>query len=165
MVISNIWKGGLIMFGIFGLILGFGIAILFVLFIIAIGLYLLFAFGLYTMGMKRGIELSWLAFIPIAQLYVVGIILKRLKVFSIEIPRPEIVLPLTPIVVSIVSNIRIIGPLAGIAELILFIAVMYYLFKMYKGADTAILYTVLSIIFWFMMPIFVFMMRNTDPIE
>lgn len=153
------------MFGIFGVILGLGIAIIFFLFIIFAVLYLLFAFGLYTMGMKRGIELSWLAFIPVAQFYVVGLLLKRLKVFNIEIPRPELVLPLAPIAVSIVNRIPLIGALAGIAQLILFIAAMYYLFKMYKGKDNAILYTVLSIILWFMLPIFIFLMRNSDPIE
>jgi hypothetical protein len=152
-------------FGALGTLFALGAVVIIIFLLAGIALYILGTFGLYSMGKRRGIELSWLAFIPVAQLYVVGAILKKLKIWGLEIPRPELTLPVAWLVVIILNKIAVIGFLASIANLILVIGAFYYLYKMYKGKDTAILYTILSFILWFMLPIFLFTLRNTDPIE
>lgn len=62
--------------GFFLAILAFmGIFIVF-MFLFAIVMYFFMAFGLYRMAENQNIELSWLAFIPIAQYYLLGVLVQ-----------------------------------------------------------------------------------------
>lgn len=131
---------------------------LFIFVIIGLGLYVLGAVGLYVISKRRGLENPWLAFIPVVQLHLVGKLIKRLNLFGIEIPKPEIYLPVLVIIAAVLSNIRYVGVLFSLANLVLCFGSFYYLFKQYKDQGTAILYTIFT-------PIFLFVIRNTDPIE
>lgn len=139
--------------------LAFGILIL-----VSIGLYLLFAFGLFKMGEKEKVEYSWLAFIPIAQLYILGKLIKEIKLFKYVIPRHELVLPIAALAYMILGRIPLIGWLLWLATLILGIAALYYLFRRYKG-ENAVVMTVLSVVLFFMGPIFIFNMRDATPLD
>ncbi|MFZ5354166.1 MAG: hypothetical protein ACOZCL_15790 [Bacillota bacterium] len=144
------------------------------LFIAVIGiiLYVLLAVGLYGMAKNAGIGNEWFAFIPILQMYIIGKILKEVKIANYTVPQLELVLPLAPIAVSIAGYILGIIPVLGdlvalllnIAYLIFNIIVLYNLYKKYKG-EGAVLMTVLSVILFFMMPIYIFTLRNSTPIE
>jgi hypothetical protein len=140
-------------------------------FIIGIALYVLFAIGLYGLSKTEGTGNEWFAFIPILQLYIVGKILKEVKISTYTIPQLELVLPLAPIAVLIAGSILGIIPLiGGLLELVLNLAffifsiiVMFNFYKRYRG-DSATLMTVLSVILFFMGPIYVFNLRNAKPL-
>lgn len=128
--------------------------IIFVVAIIAIAFYFIYSYALYKMAVKQSIENSWLAFIPIAQSYIIGRLIKNLKVFNFEIPRIEIVLPASALVTLVFSQSEVLGGLLSIANFILMLFALNKLYKLYKP-ENATLYTVLSI-FGFPVP-FIFL--------
>jgi hypothetical protein len=144
-----------------------GFAILFC--IIAIVMYLLFSFGLYQMAKNQGIQYEWLAFIPIAQMYIPGKIIKTLKVFNFDIPMVELTLPVSLLVVIALGNIPFIGFLICIAFAMLLYSAVYKLFCLYKGrenAQTMLIISLLSLpLGGFMLPVYAFMIRNLRPLE
>lgn len=151
------------------LLVGGFVSVLF--FIIGVGLYLLFAVGLYGLAKTEGTGNEWFAFIPILQLYIIGKILREVKISTYTVPMLELVLPLSPIAVTIAGNILgVIPVLGGLLRLILNLAfmvfsviVLYNFYKRYKG-EKATLMTVLSIVLFFMGPIYVFNLRNAKPL-
>ena len=143
----------------------------FFFFIIGIGLFILTAIGLYGLAKTENTGNEWFAFIPILQFYIVGKILKEIKISTYTIPQLELVLPLAPIAVFIAGSILGILPLIGgllslilnIAFAIFTIIVLFNFYKRYKG-DSATLMTVLSVILFFMGPIYVFSLKNARPL-
>ena len=155
---ENIMRTGLpLLFAIIG---GFALLLL----VIAIGLYVLLAIGLYTLAKNENIEYPWFAFIPILQLYIIGKILKEIKIGNFTIPNLEIVLPVIPIAIGFLNLIPILRSILSLAYFIFNIIVTYQFFKRYKG-DQAVVFTVLSAISFFLLyPIFVFTIRNATPL-
>lgn len=139
--------------------------------IIGILLYVLLAIGLYGLAKTEGTGNEWFAFIPILQLYIVGKILKEIRIGGYTIPMLELVLPLAPIAAPIVGSIIGIIPIIGglvqllinLALMVLYVVVYYNFFKRYRG-DQAILMTVLSIILPFMGPIYIFRLKDARPL-
>lgn len=142
------------------------------LLIVGIGLYVLFVIGLYGLAKTEETGNEWFSFIPILQLYIIGKILKEIKISTYTIPKLELVLPIAPFAVMIAGGILgiipVIGPLCALilnlAYLIFSIAIAYHFFKRYKG-EKAVLMTVLSVILFFMGPIFVFNLRKAKPLS
>lgn len=130
--------------------------------IIGLPLYILGSLGLMKMAQNRGIENPWLAWIPVANAYILGRILKDVDVFHYNIGKLEMVLPLGLVASGILGRIPLIGWLLSIAIFIVTIFVFIKLYKMYAPANY-VLYTVLSVIGLF--PIFVFIVRNNVPYE
>lgn len=141
-------------------LIGGGFIVLLVFFV----LYLLGAIGLYKLAKNKGIDYSFLAFIPILQGYIVGVLISKFKVFNFEIPRPEIILPIAPVMASVLSPIPLVGALAGVGLIILNVFALNKLFSIYVK-DNATLYTVLSVVLPFMLPIFLFSIRNKTPVK
>ena len=143
----------------------------FLFFIVGIALYLLFAAGLYGLAENEKTGNEWFAFIPILQLYIIGKILKVVRIGNYRIPQLELVLPLAPIALAIAGRILDIIPFLGglltfllnLAYTVFSIIVMYNFYKRYRG-DKAMLMTVLSIILFFMGPIYVFNLRKSRPL-
>lgn len=145
----------------------------FLLFAIIIGivLYLLASIGLYGLAKSENTGNEWLAFIPILNFYIIGKILREIKIGGYTIPMLELVLPLASIAVPIAGNILGIAPILGtlveallyLAYLVFSILVMYNFFKRYKG-DQATLMTVVSVVLFFMWPIYLFNLRNSKPL-
>jgi hypothetical protein len=125
-------------------------------------LYLVYSFGLYKMAQKQGLENSWLAFVPIIQLYTLGKVIGELKILSYKIPQPEFVLPGSTIISIVLSQVPVIGLLINLAVIVLYVAAFYELYKKYKPAS-AVLYTVISFVIPFTLPFFVFSLRNEAP--
>ena len=145
-------------------LLALGGLVIIILVLVSIVLYVLFAFGLFKMAKKEKIEFCWLAFVPVAQLYVIGKLIKELKLFKYVIPRHELVLPIAPLVYMILAQVPLIGFLLWIATAVLEVAALYYLYKRYKG-NSSIIMTVLSVVLFFMGPIFIFNMRDATPLD
>lgn len=146
---------------LFGMLAVFG-AFIGLFLIIGIAFYVLMSLGLMKLADNKGIENSWLAWIPIANMYILGLIIKDLNVFGIEIPRIELVLSIGGIAVGIVGAIPVIGQLIAIAFAIVSIAALYKLFKMYRP-ESATLFTVIGCLLG-LAPIFIFIIRNDSPV-
>lgn len=131
--------------------------------IICIGLYVIFAFSLYKMAVKQHLENSWIAFIPIAQNYIIGKLIKTLKIFNYEIPRIEIVLPAAALIVLVFNRIEFLGSLLSLANYILMLFALNKIYKIYKP-DNAVLYTILSI-FGIPIPFIFLSLKNLEQVS
>lgn len=138
-----------------------GVLLIFVA-IIGIVFYVIYSYALYKMAVKQGLENSWLAFIPIAQSYIIGRLIKTLKVFNFEIPRIEIVLLVAALVVLVFSQVEVLGGLLSLANFILMLFALNKLYKLYKP-ENATLYTVLSI-FGFPVPFIFLSLKDLDQV-
>ena len=147
--------------GMAALIAVFG-AMMFVFVIIGIILYVLMALGLSKLASNKGIENPWLAWIPVANLYIVARIIGTLSIGSWNVPSLELFLPGSALAVIIFSWIHVIGQLLTIGFAVLWFFALYKLYKMYRPSQ-ATLWLVLSIILSFMAPIFIYIMRNDSP--
>ena len=140
-------------------------------FIIGIALYVLFVIGLYGLAKTERTGNEWFAFVPILQLYIIGKILREVKVSTYTVSSLELVLPLAPIALMIIGRILDVIPILGgllsfllnIAYAVFCIIVMYNFYKRYKGPQAALM-TVLSIILPFMGSFYVFNLRNSRPL-
>lgn len=121
-----------------------------VIFIVVIVLYVLASLGLMKIAQSKGIENAWLAWIPVANLYIMGKITGPFKLI-VDIKKPEIVLP----VLSLCGIIPGIGFLFTIAGAILSYGALYKIYSEYRG-ESAVTMIILSIIFFFMAPIYLF---------
>lgn len=124
-------------------------------FLTVVFLWFLYSYGLYKIAKKRGDNLAFLAFIPYVSLYTIGKIAGPMKIYKIEISKPEYILPL--IILSMYL------PLTGSISVILFIITYNsFLSKIYKRTCYNLYYflTIVSIIFPFLQPIILFAIRN-----
>jgi hypothetical protein len=143
---------------------GFLVVLMTLLFsVLGIVAYLVVSYSIYTMAKNRGIPNPWLAFVPIANLYIMAQLIQTLNIFGFEIPMFTMVFPLSAVVVGILGQVKVIGPLISLAYFIVSIAALNKLYRMYAPAS-ATLYTILSL---FGIPaIFIlFMIRNNTPVE
>ena len=120
------------------------------IFLAAFALYILGSLGLMKIAQSKGIENAWLAWIPYGNLYIMGKITGPFKLI-IEIPKPEIILP----VLSLCGIIPIIGFILSIAAMILYFGTLYNIYSQYK-AKSAQTMLILSILLFFMSPIYLF---------
>lgn len=169
--------GDYIDFGAFGaslaaIFVGIGLIILVIAGIVGLGFYILKGYGLYKMAQRRGIENPWLAFIPVAQEYIIGALLGDTEIKGVRF-NAALVLPIGAVVIPIAASILSLIPgLGGLLQfalyvvwLIVYTIVLFRIFNIYKP-ESATLYTVLSVIFsGIAMPIIFFSLRNTDPVN
>lgn len=149
--------------GALGLLFAISGVTLLVTFLALGGLYLLFCYGLYRMAERAGVENSWLAFIPLVQYYILGKVIREVKICNYVIPHLEWVLLATPFVYGVLSLIPVVSVIAAIAYGLFYLLVIYTLFKQYS--DKAVAMTIIGLILPFMYAIFVFVIRNNTPIK
>src|SRR5690554_2980031 len=119
----------------FELFLAGSIIIILLVGIVAIGLYILLAFSLYTMANNKGLDNAWLAFIPVLQLFTIGRLIGTLKFQTYTVPFPaEWVLLGTSLATIILDN----GFINLIAYLICILA--YYNIYLLYSQDKAVVY-------------------------
>lgn len=111
---------------------GIFILLSFLLFIVAVALYIIFSIGLYQMAKNAGLENSWLAFVPIAQMYIMGKLIKEIKVKDFVIPSAELVLPIAFVVLILCGGIPLIGQLLALAGFVLYLAACYNVYLLYR---------------------------------
>ncbi|WP_411682743.1 hypothetical protein [Clostridium thailandense] len=132
--------------------------------ILSIALYVLSSIGLYKLAINQHIGNPWIAWIPIANLYILGSIIKIIKIDSYEILKLELVLPIGCLLSILLNPIPLIGWIFSIVYFVLFLISVFKLFKLYRPSQAAI-WLVISIILPFMGPIFIFIMRNDTPVS
>ena len=143
-----------------------------VLLIVGIILYILESLGLYTMAKNKGLNSPWMAWIPYLRNYKFGeIINNQVSIAGLVIPAAKWILVFGPMVVSIMLSINtdntLLITLFSIISILYYIYLMaanYRLYKLYKP-ESAVMYTVLTVIFSFLGSIFTFTLRNNEPQE
>lgn len=140
-----------------GFLLGVGIAIILLLLAYAVISYVLTALGLQTLANRNNLDNSWLAWIPIANMYLLGMLVKEKS----KVPYIEWVLPIGTASALLFSGT--LGVLISFAIYIVLIMSLFELYKMYSKSYVAL--TVLNAIFAFLMPFFLFAIRNNEPIN
>jgi hypothetical protein len=150
-------------FGSFGALAIFGAIFGIIFFLIAVAFYIFFSLALYKLAQRRGIEMAWLAWIPIAQMYIIGLMVKKLNVSSFEIPKLEIVLPAAMLGAWILGLIPFIGFIFNLAFIALLLITLYNLYNQY-APEKAMTYTLLSIL-GVTIPFLLYGFRDKDPIS
>ena len=140
-------------------------AIMFFLIIPAIILYVLSSIALYRLAANKGISSPFLAWIPYGRDYLLGkIIDEKVLFFSPVIPYAQWILLIGPVAISILSFAQPIGIVCAVVFALYAYCAHYRLFKLYRP-NSAMLYIILSVIFPFLLPIFMFVIRNDKPEE
>jgi hypothetical protein len=141
------------------------IALIFTLivFAILIAFYVILSLALYQMAKNANLENPWLAWIPYLDLYIIGKLIKSLKISTYQIPSIEVVLPVASGITFVAGYIPVLGTIVAIANFVLILFALNKLYKMYKP-ESAVLFTVLSI---FVVPVpFIFQsIKNNTPVE
>lgn len=131
--------------------------------LIGIGFYILFSIGLYKLAKNANIEYPWLSWIPVGNFYILGKLVKNVKVSQYLIPSLELILPIGFIVQYLLRNVTVIGFILQLAFYILTLIVLYKLYSMYRP-QYATAWIILSI-FALPVPIIIFIMRNDTPVN
>jgi|GEM_PF-1574173 hypothetical protein len=144
---------------IFALLGGFIVVLL----IIVVIMYILTALGMQAMAKKLNIENSWLAWIPVANAYLMGKIAgDRIKIFDKDIQKLGMVLLIGAICVGVLSFIPVIGTLLAIAYAVLYFVALYKIFKIFSENNAA-LFCVLSIVINVTEPFFIYFSSKNQP--
>lgn len=123
--------------------------------------FVLFALGLMTLAKRKGINNAWLAWIPIANLYIMGKIIGHIKIGSFEMDKMEMWLPLSILPLIILLAIPFVRILAIIAFAVIFYFAFFRLFSKYRS-ENAVLFSVLSVLLFTLgaYGLLVFLVRN-----
>ncbi|MDK2941501.1 DUF4190 domain-containing protein [Acetobacterium carbinolicum] len=141
--------------------------------VVGIICYVFNSLGLYTMAKNRNLDNPWLAWIPFASSYLMGeLINDDVSIGTWHIPYAKLFLPLMGLALSIVMMVLGFIPYLGAFVSILlslalsfyYYAAQFWLYSIYDK-DHRVLYLVLSIIFPFLGPIFIFIVRNRTPYD
>ena len=130
------------------------------LFFVLVGLafYVLKSIALSTMAANRGIDKPWLAWLPIADLYITGLLVGDMDIFGYHLDNMGLWCPVIFVGGGLLSSIPHIGALFSLALLVFTIIFVYKLFTIYSPQQ-AVLYTVLSVLLG-LYSIFLFVVRN-----
>lgn len=135
----------------------------FLVFLIAVVCYVLKSIGLYALAVHRGIENPWLAWIPIGDLYIMGLLVGEMDLFGYHLDNLGLWVPVIFVGGMIGAAIPFLGVLFSIALFIFSILFIYKLYGIY-APEQAVLYTILSILLG-LFCIFIFVIRNNDPVN
>jgi len=123
--------------------------------VVILVLYFLRAIALYKIAKESGRSFAWLAFIPFGCFFIYGIILKKTKLFGIEIDHPELLLP----ALLLSSFLPYVGPFASILFIICKFGLLYRIYES-KVPNFATALLLLSILVPILPPIILFAIRN-----
>ncbi len=137
--------------------------LIFVIVIIVIILYVFMALGMQSMAKKLQIENPWLAWIPIANIYLMGKIAgDQVTIFNKVIPKLGLVLLVGGIGVYIITFIPFINIIAVIVYAVIYIVALYKIYRIFSE-DNAVIYTVLSVIIDVTAPFFIYFASKNQP--
>ena len=137
--------------------------------VFAIAVYVLRAIGLYTMAKRRGLANPWLAWIPVADQFLLGAVADDITRLRGRRTNYSIILLVLSASGMVVSCTAFAAPLAGfitwpvsIAMMVFLYMAVYEIFKDY-APQNAVLFLVLSVLlslYW----VFLFVIRNRRPV-
>ena len=126
--------------------------------VIAIAFYVLKSIGLSALAKNRGIENPWLAWIPVADLYILGLLVGEMDILDYHLDNLGLWVPVIFVGGSILGRIPFLGFLISLAVFGFAVFLFYKLFEKYT--PQAVVYTVLSALCLF--PIFLYVIRNNQ---
>ncbi|MBR5228056.1 MAG: hypothetical protein IKV94_05420 [Clostridia bacterium] len=118
-------------------------------------MYIFKSIGLYKIMKKEGHNLAWISFIPYGCFYAIGKSVGKTKLYGIEIDHTEYVLPL----ILLSSILPFMGGLSSIIFILAFFGLLFRLYQK-KSPNFAAVLTILSILVPFIIPFFIFAIRN-----
>lgn len=139
---------------------------IFIGFIILYGIiaYVVSAIALKRMADKLGVDNSWLAWIPLANTYILGKVAgDKIVLFGSTIENLAIILLAGSVITTVTSTVGILGFLIGIAFTVLSFAALYKVYLRFVP-DSAMLYLILSIVLAFIAPFLLYAASTKDPI-
>ncbi len=142
------------------LVAGFGALFVIIKILFYIALYILFSYGLYTIANKKGEKNAFLAYIPIANLYLLGTIIGDITILDKNMNNTEILLPLAIVLFYVFSGSWIVGTiLAGICLIFAVYALHSYYIQV--APEKAFLYAIISAILPTIgIPVIIFMLKD-----
>lgn len=145
------------------ILLGLGMGIMLIFGAFALVAYILLSLALMTMADKQGIENAWLAFIPIANMYILGKLLGKLNLFGTIIDQPEMILPLITVASFALANFGAIGSLASLISFVVSLVAYYQLVEKYKPGS-GVLYVLLLVVIAPVGSYLLFTIRENTPV-
>ena len=137
-----------------------GVVVFALLFLLFISCYGLLSAGLHIMGINKGINSPWLAWIPLGQYYVIGAIIEEFKLLDWKISNAGSVLGGLAVVTFFFSAIiPFIGWILPLALFVLGVAATYKLLSL-KGSSSPLGVILCSLVFFPVLPIVIFNLRN-----
>ena len=154
--------------------------------LVSLAIYVFTALSLYTIAQRRGLRCPWLAWIPVANLWLMGSLSDQYRYLTLgQVKHKRVVLLVLEVVTlaltggligtvvwCVASNawapaiitMVIVALLAGGVALARTILGFMALYDIYASCDpqNATVYLVLSIFFKFLRPIFLFVIRDGD---
>lgn len=154
--------------------------------LLSVAIYVFTALALHTMAKRRGIACPWLAWIPVANLWLIGSLSDQYRYLTRgQIKHRRIALLVLEIVTMVLSGavvgviVWVMGTNGSTASVLTLLAVILLdcaaaialavwklmaLYDIYASCDpqNAALYLVLSIFFRFLKPVFLFLSRNQE---
>ena len=153
--------------------------------LVSVAIYVFTALSLYTIAKRRGIANAWLAWVPVANLWIVGSVSDQYRYVTQGLLRHKRIALLawkcSGVVLLILAVVGVLAAFAGrgmTAMLILLSLVLVWLvlvivytvlylmalYDIYASCDpqNAAMYLVLSIFFRFLVPIFLFISRDME---
>lgn len=127
--------------------------------VLAIVCYILISIALYRMASNRDIEYAWLAFIPLGNAYIQGMVIEDFNIFNFTVPNAQYVLPMLPVVSYVLSSIGIPRTVAALVVSIISLFALYELF-MILDEDTAKRNIILSAVIPITTPFILFSLRD-----
>lgn len=140
------------------LLLGAAFVVILFAGLIALALYLLMSFSLYTMAKNKGLEHEWLAFIPIAQMFILGRLIGAIKFQNYTVPFPAEWVLLGASLITVFLNNNFISFVVYLVAILAY----YNLYMLYQE-DRAVVYTVVGAIVPVTIPFFIYSIRNNVP--
>ena len=145
-------------------------------------IYLLQAFGLYRMAQNLGLPSPWMAFVPVASSYLMGLIAEKDSNGKDTLKYSWILL-ISQIVSFVFSGgyslvgtfsfalgnigalliLFVLSAIISIASAVFYYIALYRIYKLYDS-DNAPIFIILSIFFSISVPVLLFILRNRQPI-
>lgn len=159
MIRGNVMSEDLFLGGMFAAL---GVFFIFI-FAVCVVFYVMKSLSLQNMAKKLNIENPWLAWLPVANLYILGKIAgDRLVLFGKEITNLGVVLLVGSIGASVLSAIPVIGWLLLIAYVVVAYAAYYKVYRIFNEGS-ATLYLVLTIVVSVVQPFLLFSLSKKEP--
>lgn len=122
--------------------------------------YLIFAYSLYVMVKKRNMDIPWLAWIPIANMYLVGKMVGDVKIFSLSLNNMEIILPLAFALFVGLAYVPLVGFILSAMGLLVLVVAFHKLYETFDKENAFILTILTAILPVIAAPIIMFVHRD-----
>lgn len=120
--------------------------------------YILTALALYPIAKRNGVKNAWLAFVPVAQYYIIGDICEDYKIFGKWISKLGLVF-CGIIIIRFIMNYGMVAYIIDLAAMFAMLLIIHKFFSLFVP-EKALIYTIISALGMFAMSIVLYIIRN-----